>query len=179
MFAYRIFQYLFLQICSYVLAAFAMAFCWLIALFVNKETGLLPKWLSWFQTVDATCYDVMWVEEHPTWSKYKIAYTWIARNAAWGFRRWCAPNLDGTKLYIQWGDIYIGDGEKGKAGWNFLLGENGYWNFSYVIDLKNGNCMKGSMGWYLIPVAKGYTSINTGMLESDPIRFYAFGRKGG
>lgn len=174
---FRIAQYICLQLASYVLALFAMIFCWLIALFVNKETGYLPLWLNWFQTADASCYDMQWVEEHPTWSKYKIAMTWIARNAAWGFRK--TAGLQNVKpITVQKGNIHIADGEKGVAGAFFLQNEDGYFNFSYVINLHTGNCVRGEMGWYLIPLAKGYESINTGMLQTDPIRFYAFGRKG-
>jgi hypothetical protein len=173
----RIIQYIFLQLASYSLALFAMIFCWAIALFVNKETGYLPKWLNWFQTADASCYDVQWVAEHPTWSKYKIAMTWIARNAAWGFRK--SAGITNIKpITVQRGNIYIADGEHGVAGSFFLQNDDGYFNYSYVIDLDNGNCMRGEMGWYLLPMAKHDQSINTGMLQTDPIRFYAFGRKG-
>jgi len=164
-----------LWIASLVLSIVAMVFCWLIALFVDKE-GNLPKYLRWFQTPDATCFDEMWVAEHPTWSKYKIALTWIARNPAYGFRKWVGIELSPiSKVY---GDIFIGDGEFGKAGWFLLISESGYWNFTYVIDLKTKSCMRGTLGWNLIPIAKGYESINAGMLETDAIRFYSFGIKG-
>lgn len=170
--------YLVLQVITYALALFAMVFCWLIALFVDESTGNLPKYLRWFQAADATCYDVQWVAEHPTWSKYKIAYTWIARNAAWGFRRWAGPDMSGDHIVTSKGNLNIADGEFGVAGWFFIVSNKGFWNFSYVLDLGNGSCMRGEAGWYLVPLAKGYESVNTGMFQSDPIRFYDFGRKG-
>jgi hypothetical protein len=145
---------------------------WLIALFVD-ESGNLPKFLKWFQTPDATCYDEMWVAEHPTWSKYKIALTWVARNPAYGFRKWCGYNIiSKPKVY---GDIYIADGEYGKAGWFFIVDSYGIWNFSYIINLHNKSCLRGTWGWNLIPFVKGYESVNLGILETDLIRFYSFG----
>jgi hypothetical protein len=184
-----------LAICSIGLAIVANLFCWLIALFVNKD-GNLPFYLRWFQTPDATCYDEMWVAEHPTWSKYKIALTWIARNPAYGFRKWISPNASlfpsvrfnsevtnstwsaPVKLSVMLGDIYIADGANGKAGWFLLIDKTGYWNFSYIIDLHNGHCIRGTWGWNFIPIVKGYESVNTAMLETDLIRFYNFGSQG-
>lgn len=158
------------------LAVFANLFCWLIALAVDKQNGMLPVWLRWFQTPDASCYDEQWVAEHPDWSKYKIALTWIARNPAYGFRKWCQTDVH--VLQYKAGNVFIGDGEHGLAGWYFLLAPNGAWNFCFVVDLHNGSCFRGNWGWYLLPIAKGYDSVNTGMLEADLFRFYDFGRKG-
>lgn len=173
-------KYLLSFFIAIILQLVAMIFSPVIALFVDKETGNLPKYLRWFQTPDATCFDKMWVEEHPTWSKYKIARTWIARNPAYGFRRWCG--LDPREFIPGWttcyGNINIADGEHGVAGCFFIVDDRGYWNFSYVIDLKNNRCLRGELGWYLVPLIKGYESVNTGMLQSDPIRLYAFGVKG-
>lgn len=164
-----------LAVASILLAIIANLFCWLIAAFIDGD-GNLPYMLRWFQTPDATCFDEMWVAEHPDWSKYKIAMTWIARNPAYGFRRWVGTGTDAiAKTY---GDITIADGEYGNAGWFLLITERGYWNFSYIIDLHNKSCMRGTWGWNFIPVAKGYTSVNTGILETDLIRFYSFGTKG-
>lgn len=178
----KIFLYAVELVSAIALTIVAYLFGWLIALFVDKNTGHLPHFLKWFETVDATCYDPMWVAEHPTWSKHKIATTWIMRNPAYGFCAWCAPRglygeaADG-KVTVK-GDVNIADGEFGKAGWFLVTGPNGWFNFSYVIDLKNGKCMRGEMGWYLLPLAKGYTSVNTGLLQTSPFRFYEFGKKG-
>lgn len=168
---------IFVPVCltSIILAIVANLFCWLIALFVGKD-GNLPHALRWFQTPDATCFDEMWVAEHPDWSKYKIALTWIARNPAYGFRRWVGTG--DSPIAKTYGDIHIADGEHGKAGWFLLIAESGFWNFSFVIDLKNGSCMRGTWGWNFIPVAKGYESVNAGILETDLIRFYSFGVRG-
>ena len=166
-----------LTVISIALALVANLFCWLIALFVDSD-GNLPYMLRWFQTPDATCYDTLWVDEHPTWSKYKIAMTWIARNPAYGFRKWVSPDPQTLELAEWLGNAFIADGEFGVAGWFLLIDRSGYWNFSYIIDLHNGHCVRGTWGWNLIPIAKGYESVNTGILESDLIRFYNFGTKG-
>jgi hypothetical protein len=158
-----------------VLTLVAYIFCWLIALFVDKD-GNLPTFLRWFQTPDATCYDDMWVAEHPTWSKYKIATTWIARNPAFGFRKFCS--VGAKRCIVSKGNVNIADGEFGVAGWYFLVGDDSSWNLSFIINLGNGSCFRGSWGWYLLPLSKGYDSINTGMLEADLFRFYSFGVKG-
>jgi len=47
---------------------------------MTDSKGNLPYFLKWFETVDATMYDTMWVNEHPTWSKWLIATTWEERN---------------------------------------------------------------------------------------------------
>ena len=166
-----------LAIISIALALVANLFCWLIALFVDRD-GNLPNALRWFQTPDATCFDEMWVAEHPDWSKYKIAMTWIARNPAYGFRKWVSPGAGQLTLSKWFGDAFIADGAGARAGWFLLIDQSGYWNFSYIIDLRNGSCMRGTWGWNLIPIAKGYESVNTGMLETDLVRFYNFGTQG-
>ena len=163
---------LFFSIC---LTFVAYLFCWFIALFVDTETGNLPIYLKWFQTPDATCYDIMWVAAHPTWSKYLIALTWIARNPAYGYRKWCMPTQLDTTLVINNGNVNIADGVNGIAGFYFFVNTNGYWNFSYIFNLYNGSCVQGELGWYLLPIAKKYDSVNTGMLCGDVIRFYSFG----
>lgn len=176
--ALKIVLYILQFAASAVLALIAIFFGWFIALFVDKNTGNLPHFLRWFQTVDATCYDEMWVAEHPDWSKHKIARTWIARNPAYGFNKKCGINVSAdTQLRVS-GDLDIADGEFGKAGFFFIAAPDGHWNYSYVVDLKNGNCIRGEMGWYLLPLAKKYESVNTGMLQASPFRFYAFGKKG-
>ena len=90
----------------------------------------------------------------------------------------CIASIALAIIAKEYGDIYIGDGPLGKAGWFLLIAESGYWNFSYIKDLGNGSCVRGTWGWNFIPVAKGYTSVNTGMLESDILRFYSFGVTG-
>lgn len=180
MFYLRIAQYAVLLVIAIALQLFAIFFSWFLALFVDKSTGNLPYMLRWFQTPDATCYDEMWVQEHPTWSKYNIARTWIARNPAYGFRKWCGlsdAQVKNSKVTTS-GNINIADGEHGVAGSFLIVTQDGYWNYSYVIDIGNNKCRRGELGWYLVPLAKGYDSINTGMLQSDPVRFYQFGVKG-
>jgi hypothetical protein len=52
-----------------VLLVTVYVFGWAIALTVDNETGHLPWYFKWFETTDVSCFDPMWVEEHPTWSK--------------------------------------------------------------------------------------------------------------
>lgn len=177
LFLLRILVFIPIAITSIFLAVVANLFCWLIALFVDDK-GNLPYLLRWFQTPDATCFDDMWVAEHPQWSKYKTALTWIARNPAYGFRKWISPSIDTKDDVCILGNPFIADGEYGIAGWFLVVDSLGYWNFSYIIDLGNGSCVRGTWGWNLIPVVKGYESINTGILETDLIRFYNFGTVG-
>lgn len=170
--------YLALMAFALPLQIFAMVAAPVIALFVNKD-GNLPWWLKWFQTPDATCFDEMWVAEHPNWSKYKIAWTWIARNPAYGFRKWAGLKDDETAVASVRGNVNIADGENGVAGWFLITSTKGFWNFSYMWHIPGTHsCVRGEWGWYLLPKAKGYDSVNTGMLQSDPIRFYTFGAKG-
>ena len=163
-------------VAAIVLAIIANLFGWAIALFVDTETGHLPYLLKWFETVDASCYDVQWVAEHPAWSKWRIATTWIMRNPAYGFCAWCrCATPDKVTAY---GNVNIADGERGVAGWFLITDATGRWNFSYVINIGSNRCMRGEWGWYLLPVAKNDASLNTGLLQTSPFRFYAFGVKG-
>ena len=154
----------------------AILFCWLIALFVDKD-GHLPKYLKWFETTDATCFDVMWVAEHPTWSKYLIALTWIARNPAYGFNEFCNPHLPKDTKVTYKGNLDIADGINGHEGW-YLIETEGYFHFQFIKYIGFGRCIRGDYGWWLLPLAKGYDSVVTGMLQvTFPVRFYDFRKK--
>lgn len=159
-----------------VLLVTVYLFGWAIALTVDNETGHLPYWLKWFETTDATCFDEMWVAEHPTWSKWLIATTWIMRNPVMGYCKFCA--VSPASPYRYWGNLQIADGKYGVAGWFFVIDDECKWNFSYVIDLKNGHCMRGELGWYLLPLVKNIESPNVGLLQAAPFRFYEFGADG-
>jgi hypothetical protein len=115
-FLLRVIQYIPLLFIAIFLQLFAMAFSWLIAFFVDEKTGNLPHFLRWFQTPDATCYDDQWVAEHPEWSKYNIARTWIARNPAYGFRKWIGPTNLKPENAVLFGNKDIADGEHGVSG---------------------------------------------------------------
>jgi hypothetical protein len=158
-------------------------FCWFIALFVNKDTGQLPYLLRWFETPDTSyngfiggVYDEMWMAENPTWSKYKIALSWIARNPAYTYNMFCAPNIEPHPLFKQYGNLNIADGENGVAGW-FLIAIDGWWNLSFVWQIPFTNrCMRGDYGWNLKPYVANYESKMLGALQVTlPVRFYSFG----
>ena len=159
-----------------ILAAIAFVFCYLIALFVDKD-GHLPKWLKWFETVDATCYDVQWVKDHPTWSKYKIAYTWIRRNPAYGFNYFVRARVTNTTKVKFSGKLEIADGAKGVQGWNFIRAENGFFFFEWILRIPYTNsCIRGEYGWVLKPLALGYDSTVLGALQVVLLfRFASFG----
>lgn len=157
--------------------------CWFIALFVNKNTGQLPYFLKWFETPDTDyqgfsggLYDELWILEHPTWSKYKMAYTWCARNPAYGFNMYCAPYMEPRPLYNLRGNINIADGEHGVAGW-YLLTIDGYFQLSFVYQIPFTNrCMRGDYGWNLKPIAMRFGSDLAGaLLVTMGVRFYNFG----
>jgi hypothetical protein len=80
---------------------------------------------------------------------------------------------------VYWGNLNIADGKNGVAGWFFIIDDSGRWNFSYVWNLGNGHCMRGELGWYLLPLVKNDpTSPNIGLLQAAPFRFYNFGTDG-
>lgn len=155
-------------IIEWVLALFmslvAILFCWFIALFVNKETGHLPFFLKWFETVDATCYDEMWVAEHPAWSKYKIALTWIARNPAYGFNYFLRARVNEFTPVKFFGNLLIADGEQGVQGWNLTISRSGVFMFEWIKNLNNGHCIRGEYGWNIKPLAKMNSSKMLGAL---------------
>ncbi len=162
-----------------VLSLFAILFCWLIALFADYNTGHLPRWLKWFETVDTDhgVFDTQWVQEHPTWSHYLIALTWIARNPAYGYSAWCNPMVQaGTQLTIH-GDISISDGINGKAGWYLITTPQGYFDASFVWKIPMvSRCIRGDYGWQYKTRAQGVKHPTEGSLQVEfLVRFSSFG----
>ena len=147
-----------------VLAVIAFFGSPVIALFVDYE-GNLPWGLRHlFQPLDNPCYgDQSWIDEHPNASRWYLTMTYLARNAAYGYQSLVAYPLPKTiKVY---GDVYIQDGEQAKAGWYLILGDNGAFEFSFIIKLLGNHCMRGDYGWSLKPLAKGYESVLAGSLQ--------------
>ena len=133
------------------LALIAILFAEVIALFVNKD-GNLPWGLRHiFQPLDNPCWgDASWIAEHPTYSKWRLSASYLRRNAAYGYQSLVAIPLPiSVKTY---GDLSIQDGDNGKAGWFFILGNNGAFEFCWILSLRNGSCLRGEYGWALRPL---------------------------
>ena len=162
--------YFVLFIPAAILSLFCMAFAPLICLFMD-DNGYLPKYLKWFEPVDTArgCWDRMWAEEHPDWSFYKVCWTFIKRNPAYGFLAYasCDPILGHRVL----GNLDIDD-NKGVSGFFFILGDEGQWQFRYIYPIPfTKSCVQGDWGWQLKSVMhKTYCN-----LQLAPVRFYKFG----
>ena len=153
-----------------ILSIICMVFAPVICLFMDKD-GYLPKYLKWFEPVDTErgCWDRLWAEEHPDWSFYKVCWTFIKRNPAYGFLAYvsCKPPIQ-TKVY---GNIDIND-NKGISGWFFILGDKGQFQIRFVYPIPyTSSCIQGDWGWQLkSTMHKTYCN-----LQLAPFRFYAFG----
>lgn len=60
----------------------------LLALFVNPQTGNLPRCLYYFQTFDASCFEGRNPQYGFTGSNWWVATRWLWRNPAYGFDYW-------------------------------------------------------------------------------------------
>lgn len=142
----------------------AILFAPLIACFVDKD-GNLPYLLrKLYQPIDNPCWgDASWAVEHPTWDLYTLAETYLQRNAFYGYLSLVGcPRPLRVKAF---GTVDIQDGANGKAGWYFIIGSNGTFEFCWVKNLGNGRCARGEYGWSLRPYAMGYTSKLAGSLQ--------------
>ena len=148
---------------------FAMAFAPVICLAMDRD-GYLPKYLKWFEPTDtaAGCLDTQWRLEHPQWSDYKCAWTFIQRNPFYGFLAYVSCSApSATKTY---GNANIDD-KRGVSGWFFILSDNGAFQFRFIYPIGLGKCIQGDYGWQLkTPTHKTYC-----MMQLAPLRFYKFG----
>ena len=171
--------YLIEWIIGLAFSLFAILFCWLIAIFVDYKTGHLPWQLSWFETVDTDhgVFDTQWMQEHPHWSPYIIALTWIARNPAYGYCAWCNPNIKSDTQVKVRGDITIQDGENGKAGWYLITTPQGYFDASFIWHIPGTNrCIRGDYGWQYKTRAQGIIHKTEGSLQVEFLfRLSSFG----
>ncbi len=80
LFAYPLFVVvsLIFTVLTYLLAPF-------LALFVSSSTGNLPKYLLWFQTFDATCFEGREPQYGMTGSNWWVATRWLWRNPGYTF----------------------------------------------------------------------------------------------
>ena len=165
----KILLYPIYAIASWVISLIAYLFAPIIVLF--QSNGKLI--LSWFGTPDAPAIGAeFWKEQHPTYSDYKLAVTWVWRNPAQGFDQLLKANVTMQSPFKVYGNINIGD-TVGIGGW-YLITCNGYFYFSYVLPIGYW-CIEGGMGWRLNNIAKGYEHPTMGQIAATPFRFFKFG----
>ena len=148
---------------------------WLFALFVRPD-GNLPRWLKWFQPSDNLAIgDAPWKAEHPDYSDYMLALTYMNRNPAQGFDQLLQANVSETTPVKVRGNLYIRDGAKGVGGW-YLITTDKYFHFAYLMPLTwfGEFCITGGFGWRLVSIAKGYHHDTLGQFVFTPFRFQHF-----
>ena len=105
---------------SVVVTLTAYMFNWLFALFVQSD-GNLPRWLRWFQPSDNLAIgDALWKAEHPGYSNYMLALTYMNRNPAQGFDQLLQADVSESTPVKVSGNLYIRVGPKGIGGWCLL-----------------------------------------------------------
>jgi hypothetical protein len=153
-------MYALLAILDLLFLLFAVVFVnWWAAWFASAD-GWLPRWLSWFQTFDATL-DSGWKDNYPGYTMPTSALTrwwqrtrWLYRNPAYGFSYWALGRaFDETQwrvvvwernpsfeLFIAYGQgmfnvTYYGQQGRLKLGWkawNYFDAETAKWKPGYV-----------------------------------------------
>jgi len=160
---------------SVVVTLIAYLFNWLFALFVRPD-GNLPHWLKWFQPSDNKAVgDTLWKAEHPGYSKYQLARSYMNRNPAQGFDQLLQAKVSETTPVKVRGNLYIRVGPKGVGGW-YLITSKDYFHLSYVLPMTwfGEFCITGAFGWRLVSIAKGYRHDTLGQLVFTPFRFHQF-----
>jgi hypothetical protein len=147
--------YPFYAIASWVITLIAYLFAPIICLFVKTDGTL---YLSWFGTPDAPAMGAeFWKEQHPTYSDYKLAVTWMWRNPAQGFDQLLKADVTMKTPYKVWW----------RNGDNYFYTANGYFHWSYRIGLATGG-----LGWRLNNIVEGYDHPTMGQLVTTIIRFH-------
>lgn len=151
---------------SYVLAPIA-------ALFLTKEKNLMFL-RSWLQPSDNPATgDQSWKDQHPAYSDYRLAASYMWRNPSQGFDQMCAAKVGRNSVYQLSGNINVSD-SRGIAGW-YLIICNGYFHLSWVLPIPiTGMCIEGSWGWRLNNIVEGYDHQTMGQLMATPFRFQKF-----
>lgn len=100
-------MYALLALLDFVFLLFSVVFVnWWAALFASED-GWLPRWLSWFQTFDATL-DSGWKDNYAGYTMPSSALgrwwqrtKWLYRNPAYGFSYWALGRaFDETKWHV-------------------------------------------------------------------------------
>ena len=160
---------------SVVITLIAYLFNWLFALFVRPD-GNLPRWLKWFQPSDNKAVgDTLWKAEHPGYSNYQLARSYMNRNPAQGFDQLLQAKVSETTPVKVRGNLYIRVGPKGVGGW-YLITSKDYFHLTYVLPMTwfGEFCITGAFGWRLVSIAKGYRHDTLGQLVFTPFRFHQF-----
>ncbi len=167
----KVILYPFYAIASWLVTLAAYLFAPIICLFVRKDDSLV---MSWFGTPDAPAIgDTFWSQQHPTYSNYQLAVTWMWRNPAQGFDQLLKANVTMQTLCKVRGDMKMGD-TVGIAGY-YLITANGYFHFSYCYPIGFGKCIEGGLGWRLNNIVLGYPHPTMGQIVATPFRFFKFG----
>lgn len=170
-----ILKYILFAFLSIVMTLVAYCFSWFFALFIDKD-GNLPHSLRWFQPSDNLAIgDAMWKIEHPGWSNYQLARSYMMRNLAQGFDQFLAADVTDKTHGRVWGNPDIRDAHKGVAGWYFITA-NGYFHLAWIIPIGFDKCLTSGFGWRLHTLAKGYSHKTLGQLVFTPFRVYKFSR---
>lgn len=105
----------------------------LLALAINSTTGNLPRWLYWFQTFDATCFEGRQAQYGFTGSNWWVATQWLWRNPAYGFDYWpFGVAMDVTQWTVTRND----------GAWFIARGPGGQFNIEY-----GGRLGSLKLGW--------------------------------
>jgi hypothetical protein len=162
-----------LSLASLIVTGSAYLLAPLIALFVQPD-GNLPRWLKWYQPSDNLVIgDCKWISEHPTYSSYMLALTYMWRNPAQGYDQLLKADVpDGTSFKVR-GNPNIKDGIGGIEG-NLLITTDRYFHLTCILDLHIGSCARSEFGWRLGSLVGGYQHKTRGQIVCTPLRFYKF-----
>lgn len=171
-----ILRYLWMGPCHWT----ATALSYIIVPFIvplASEDGWLPKWLSWFQTLDCSLDgDTGWQTEHRPFinpfvntnylsltktQRYICRVLWLYRNPVYGLEKTvlCAEVDPGAKRHVT-GKTGIGDRWSTppyQTGCNFTAIKNSkgkcYFQLGWFIKLTSKRSFNGMIGWKLLHAA--------------------------
>lgn len=142
-----------------VVALSAILFAEVIALFVDEKGDLPFPLRQLYQPADNKCWgDASWKEEHPSYSNFGLASSYLRRNAAYGYRYFCRLPVGTPTIF---GNTGIKDCVDGVAGWYFAINQYGIFEFCWIKDMGNGKCWRGEYGWSLA----NYSEVLKGQLN--------------
>ena len=153
-----------------VLALISILFSEVICIIgLRKDNNLRQPLRALFQPVDNLAIgDAEWKTEHPTYSDFDLAATYLRRNAAYGYQSLVSCPIGKNTVF---GDTSIKDGNYGVSGWFFVINDKGFWQWCFIKNLGKGKCLRGDYGWSLVNASV----LLTGSLQLTFLfRFYNF-----
>jgi hypothetical protein len=152
-----IFLYPFLALSSVVMTFISYFISPIACLFLDSD-GNLKLLRRWLQPSDNPAIgDASWKQEHPAYSNYKLAVTYLWRNPSQGYDQLLRAKVTmQTPIKVWW---HKGD--------NYLYTGAGYFHLSYRIGLA---C--GGLGWRLNNIVEGYEHPTMGQIVSTLLRFH-------